>query len=154
MRRRRTSLILVAGLMTLAIPAGAAPPETITTTQNNLVETFNDSFPPNCAFDNPFYTITTTSNRVEHATLFLDGRAHTTVTDTGTFVATHPTLPDATGKFTIWEGFNDNGFVVNGTFTFNGRGRFDDGTRFDWHFTGHFNVRPNGSVNEFFRCRT
>jgi hypothetical protein len=59
----------------------------------------------------PLYTITTTSNAVEHTTTFDDGRIHATFTQTGTFVAApldDPSLPSYTGKFTVWGGFNQN----------------------------------------------
>ena len=73
----------------------------------------------------PLYTITTTSNSIEHTTVFDDGWVHATFTQTGTFVAVpleDPSLPSYTGKFTVWGGFNQNGTTVNGTFTFNIRG--------------------------------
>jgi hypothetical protein len=63
-----------------------------------------------------------------------------------------PSLPSFTGKFTTWGGFNQNGTTVNGTFTFNVRGTGSDGSTFSNHNTGHFNTRPDGSVNEFFHC--
>src|SRR6266508_4082517 len=61
-------------------------------------------------------------------------------------------LPSYTGKFTVWGGFNQNGNTVNGTFTFNVRGSGSDGSTFKNHTTEHFNVRPDGTVNEFFHC--
>ncbi len=42
--------------------------------------------------------------------------------------------------------------MVNGTFTFSVRGKGMDGSRFTFHTTEHFSVRPDGTVNEFFRC--
>jgi hypothetical protein len=63
-----------------------------------------------------------------------------------------PSLPSYTGSFTVWGGFNQNNQVVNGTFTFSVRGRGSDGSRFTNHTTDHFNVRPDGTVNEFFHC--
>jgi hypothetical protein len=41
---------------------------------------------------------------------------------------------------------------VNGTSTFNVRGTGSDGSTFSFHATDHFNVRPDGTVNEFFHC--
>jgi hypothetical protein len=76
---------------------------------------------PSCAGGRPLYTITTTSNLVEHETVFADGRVHATFTQTGTFVAVplDAGLPSYTGKFTAWGNFNQNGTVVsNSTFTF------------------------------------
>jgi hypothetical protein len=145
------------GLMLIGAPAFAAgSPDTQTTTQKNLVETFVDVV-PSCEGGGPLYTITTTSNLVEHETVFADGRVHATFTQTGTFVAVpldDPSLPSYTGKFTNWDGFNQNGAVVTeGTFTFNVRGTGSDGSTFQNHVNGHFNVPPDGSVHEFFHCR-
>jgi hypothetical protein len=154
MRHRGAAIVMGAafavGLGVTAV--AAAPPETNTTTQKNLVETFVDVAPA-CDSGGALYTITTTSNLVEHETVFADGRVHATFTQTGTFVATNPTLPDFTGKFTVWGGFNLNGQTVNGTNTFTVHGTGDDGSTFKHHETGHFNVRPDGSVQEFFHCR-
>jgi hypothetical protein len=94
---------------------------------------------PSCEGGGPLYTITTTSNLVEHTTTFDDGRVHETFTQTGTFVAVpleDPSLPSFTGKFTTWGGFNQNGTTVNGTFTFNVRGTGSDGSTFSNHNTG------------------
>jgi hypothetical protein len=57
-----------------------------------------------------------------------------------------------TGKFTVWGGFNQNGKVVNGTFTFTAHGTGSDGSTFNNHVTDHFNERPDGTVNAFFHC--
>jgi hypothetical protein len=146
--------LLAAGLLLTAAPALAAPPVTETTTEQGIVETFVDVV-PTCDESGAPYTITTTSNLVEHETIFDDGRVHATFTVTGTFVAVpleDPSLPTYTGRFTQWGGFNDNGKTVNGTFTFSVRGTGSDGSRLNVHFTEHFNERPDGTVNEFFRC--
>ena len=153
MRIRSVPLLVVASLMALALPVAAAPPETITTTEQNVVATFEDVF-PSCE-GGPPYEITTTSNDIEHVTLFDGGRIHSTFTSAGTFVAvplTDPSLPDASGHFAVWGGFNDNGGAVNGTFTFNVHGTFDDGSKFKNHVTEHFNVTPNGAEFFFTHC--
>ena len=145
--------LLAAGLLTTGAPAFAAPPETQTITEKNLVETFVDVV-PSCE-GGPPYTVTTTSNLVEHETTFDDGRVHFTFTQTGTAVGVpldDPSLPTFTAKFTVWGGFNANGATVNGTFTFNVRGTLSDGSTFSNHVVDHFNVRPDGTVNEFFHC--
>ncbi len=156
LRRLLTVGLMAAGLLFTGAPALAAPPVTETTNQKNLVETFVDVVPSSdCADEGPLYTITTTSNLVEHTTTFDDGREHDTFTQTGTFVAVpldDPSLPSYTGKFTIWGGFNANGTTVNGTFTFNLRGTGSDGSTINTHQVDHFNVRPDGTVNEFFHC--
>jgi hypothetical protein len=155
MVRRLLVGVMAAGLLLVGAPAFAQPPVTTTTVQKNLVETFVDVV-PSCEEGGAPYTITTTSNLVEHETAFEDGRVHATFTQTGTFVAVpleDPSLPSYTGKFTTWGGFNQNGSTVNGTFTFNVRGTGSDGSSFTNHVTDHFNERPDGSVNEFFHCR-
>lgn len=155
MKRRLFASLLVAGLaLGLGVaPAGAAaPPDTTTTHAKNLVETFFD-VAPICDGGGAVYEITTTSNLVEHETVFPDGRVHATFTQTGTFVAIHPTLPDFSGKFTTWGNFNFNGKTANSTFTFTVHGTGNDGSTFKHHETAHFNSRPDGSVHEFFRCQ-
>jgi hypothetical protein len=143
-------------LMLIGAPAFAAgSPTTQTTHQKNLVETFVDVV-PSCEGGGPLYTITTTSNLVEHETVFADGRVHATFTQTGTFVAVplDASLPSYTGKFTVWDNFNQNGPVVsNSTFTFNVHGTGSDGSTFSNHENDHFNMPPNGTVHEFFHCR-
>jgi len=76
--------LLTAGLLTTGAPAFAAPPETQTTTEKNLVETFVDVVPS--WKEGPPYTVTTTSNLVVHETIFDDSRLHATFTQTGTAV--------------------------------------------------------------------
>jgi hypothetical protein len=143
---------LAFGLGLGVAPASAAdPPETTTTHQKGLVETFVDVV-PTCDGSGALYEITTTSNLVEHETVFPDGRVHATFTQTGTFVAVNPTLPDFSGKFTIWGNFNFNGKTANSTFTLTVHGTGDDGSTFKHHETAHFNSPPDGSVHEFFRC--
>ena len=146
--------LMTAGVLLFAAPAFAQPPVTETTTQKGLVETFVDVV-PTCEGGGPAYTITTTSNLVEHTTTFDDGRVHATFTQTGTFVAEplkDPSLPSFTGRFTVWGGFNQNGKTVNGTFTFSVRGTGSDGSTFSNQNVEHFNVIPDGTVNEFFHC--
>ena len=148
--------LLIAGLLFTGAPAFGAPPVTETTTQKNLVETFVDVIPdPICSEEGPLYTITTTSNLVEHSTVFPDGREHFTFTQTGTAVGVpldDPSLPTYTAKFTVWGGFNANGATGSGTFTFSARGTGSDGSTFSNHSVDHFNQRPDGTVNEFFHC--
>jgi hypothetical protein len=153
MLRRLTLALLTAFLVLLAGPAHAAP-TTETNTAQGVVETFVDVV-PTCEGGGPLYTITTTSNLIEHVTTFDDGRMHETFTQTGTFIATpleDPTLPSYTGKFTVWGGFNANGSTVNGTFTFSVRGTGSDGSTFSNQNIDHFNVLPSGSAHEFFHC--
>ena len=153
-RRLFAGLLAACLLLLLGAPAYAAPPVTTTNTAKNLVETFVDVV-PTCEGGGPLYTITTTSNLIEHTTVFDDGRTHETFTQTGTFVAVpleDPSLPSYTGKFTTWGGFNQNGTTVNGTFTFSVRGTGSDGSTFRAQQVEHFNARPDGTVNEFFHC--
>src|SRR4051812_33601308 len=119
MKHRSVVFALGGGLVFAfgATQASAAPPTTTTTISKHVVETFVDVV-PTCDSSGAEYTITTTSNLVEHETVFADGRVHATFTQTGTFVATNPTLPDFTGKLTTWGNFNVNGSTANSTFTF------------------------------------
>jgi hypothetical protein len=154
MLRRLAFGLLAVGLLSIAAPAFAQPPTTVTTHEKGLVETFVDVI-PTCEEDGPLYTITTTSNFVMHETIFDDGRVHATFTQTGKFSAVpleDPSLPSFTGRFTQWGGFNQNGSTVNGTFTFSLRGTGSDGSTVSINLVDHFNVRPDGTVNEFFRC--
>jgi hypothetical protein len=153
MVRRLLVGLMAAGLLLVGAPAFAQPPVTETTHQKNFVETFVDVV-PTCEGGGPLYTITTTSNSIEHTTVFDDGRVHATFTQTGTFVAVplEAGLPSYAGKFTVWGGFNQNGTTVNGTFTFNIRGTGSDGSTFTNHVTDHFNVRPSGTENFFTHC--
>jgi hypothetical protein len=154
MLRRLALGLLAAGLLSLAAPAFAQPPANTTTHEKGLVETFVDVI-PTCEEGGPLYTVTTTSNFVLHETIFDDGRVHATFNQTGTFVAVpleDPSLPSFTGKFTTWGNFNQNGTTVNGTATFNLSGTGSDGSRLSFHTLEHFNVRPDGTVNEFFHC--
>lgn len=147
--------ILFAGMLSLGVmsPAVAQPPVTETNTAKNVVETFVD-VGPGCE-DGALYTVTTTSNFIEHATLFPDGRGHFTFTQTGTFVAVpleDPSLPTLSGHFTVWGGFNANGKSVNGTFTFNINATGSDGSRVHQHELEHFNTTPTGAEFFFIRC--
>jgi hypothetical protein len=154
MMRRLTLVLLTAFLVLLAGPAYAGPPTTTTNTAKGVVETFVDVV-PTCEGGGPLYTITTTSNLIEHETVFQDGQLHATFTQTGTFSAVplnDPSLPSYTGKFTTWGGFNQNASTVNGTFTFTVRGTGSDGSTFSNHNVDHFNVVPDGTAYEFFHC--
>jgi hypothetical protein len=155
MIRRIAIGALTAGLLIVTGGTAVAAPVTETNTAKGLVETFVDVV-PSCEGGGPLYTITTTSNAIEHITAFGDGRSHETFTESGTFVAVpldDPGLPSYTGKFTVWGGFNQNSeSVVNGTFTFDVRGTGSDGSTFMNSSVEHFNTRPDGSVNEFFHC--
>jgi hypothetical protein len=154
MVRRLLVGLMAAGLLLVGAPAFAQPPVTTTTVQKNLVETFVDVF-PTCEEGGPLYTITLTSTLVMHETVFDDGRVHATFTQTGTFVAVpleDPSLPSYTGKVTVWGGFNQSNQVVNGTFTFNLHATGSDGSRVRFNASDHFNVRPDGTVNEFIHC--
>jgi hypothetical protein len=153
MVRRLLVGLMAAGLLLIGAPAFAQPPVTTTTVEKNLVETFVDVI-PSCEEGGPLYSITTTSNLIEHETVFEDGRVHATFTQTGTFVAVplEAGLPSYTGKFTVWGGFNQSNQVVNGTFTFNLHATGSDGSRVSVNNSEHFNQRPDGTVNEFFHC--
>ena len=91
---------------------------------------------PTCDGGGPLYTVTTTTNLVEHETVFADGRVHATFTQTGRFVAVpldDPSLPRFTGKLTIWGNFNQTRQTANGTFTATIHGTGSDGSTFKYH---------------------
>ena len=152
-----TRILATAGataLLFTASPALAADVTTTTHTHQGVVRSFVDVV-PSCQGGGPKYNITTTSNSVAHRTLFADGRRHITFTSTGTFVAAprdDASLPNYTGKFTQWFGYNVNGKVVAGTDTFSVRGTGSDGSGFQMHSSHHFNLRPDLSVHELFHC--
>ena len=153
MIRRIAAVLLTAFLVVMAGGSALASPTTQTHHEKGLVETFVDVV-PSCEGGGPRYQITTTSNLVEHETIFADGRVHATFTQTGRFVAVplRAGRPSYTGHFTTWGGFNQNGTTVNGTFTFNLNGTGSDGSMLSIHQIEHFNVRPDGTANEFFHC--
>lgn len=145
-------LLTVGLVLSLALPAWAGPPVTETTVQKGVTETIVET--PFCE-PGATHEITITYNLVEHATLFDDGRVHFTFTQTGKFVAEplDSSGQSASGHFTVWGGFNDNGKTVNGTFTFNANGKFEDGTKLSVHAVDHFNVRPDGTEFYSSRCK-
>ncbi len=147
-------VVLAAGAV-VGVPLAAAADPPTTTTQNlhNATEVFVDVVPM-CAPGGPLYQITTTFNAVLHATQFDDGRVHVTGTQTGNFtaVALQPGEPDASGKFTQWFGFNDNGRAVAGTATLSVRGEFETGEAINVHITDHFNATPTGAAFFFTHC--
>ena len=153
LRLRPVLVALIALIATamFATAATAAPPVTETIHVNNT-DTFVDVI-PSCE-NGDLYEITLESKLVEHTTTFDDGRMHSTFTQTSTFVAEalEPGGLDASGKVTIWGGFNANGKTVNGTFTFNLTGSYSDGTKINFHTVDHFNARPDGTENLFSRC--
>jgi hypothetical protein len=150
--RRLLPLVMLMVVVGLALPALGAPPTTETTTHQGLTETFVETV--SCE-GGATHEITITYNLIEHVTEFGDGRVHFTFTQTGTFeaVALEPGGLDASGHFAVWGGFNDNGKSVNGTFTFNANGVFEDGSRLSVHAVDHFNVTPTGAEFFFIRCR-
>jgi len=139
------------GMVAAAPAAYAGGPTTTVTHAHGVTETFVDTG-ANCS-DDP-YLVTVTYNGVFKESVFEDGRAHVTFTQTGTFMATPIADGQAgSGHFTIWGGFNANGKTVNGTFTFNATGTNADGTRISTHGVDHFNVRPDGVEHAFSLCR-
>lgn len=156
---RRLTVVLLASLALFmglaASPATAAPPVSNTVIhEKNLVDTFVDTV--QCVgVPAPLYTITLTTNLVLKETIFANGNVHATFTQTGSVSAVpldDPSLPSYTGHVTIWGGFNQNNNTVNGTFTLNANLKGSDGSKVSIHEVDHFNVRPDGTINEFNRC--
>ncbi len=151
MHRLFATVFAAVALLLMGGPALAAPPMTDTTTRQNVVETFDDAL-PTCEGGEQYTITTNTRNIIEHSTVFDDGRAHFTFTATGTFVATSAGLPSYTGTFAVWGGWNANGQVENGTFTFTVSGKGSDGSKLVTHVTFHANTTPTGAEFFFTRC--
>jgi hypothetical protein len=151
--RRLTSILI--GLLAFTSAQGIAwaakPTVTHTEVRKNVTESFPETDP--CLGS---VTINLVYNDIFHITEFVSGpntgSVHVTFTQTGRFLiqTADPTLPNFTGHFAIWGGFNGNRQSASGTFTFNAVGRAPDGTRVRFHAVEHFNVTPNGVANEFF----
>ncbi len=155
-RFARLGLVALGAAVTLIatpLAAGAQPPVVNeTTTVHDETETFVDVV-PTCEEGAPLAEITITYNAIEHETVFENGGVHATFTQTGTFVATElESGATATGHFAVWGGFNQNNQTVNGTFTFELQGAYEDGTRISFHETDHFNVTPSGAEYFFTHC--
>ncbi|MDQ5840388.1 MAG: hypothetical protein M3537_04425 [Chloroflexota bacterium] len=149
--RAGVAALAAIGMVAAAPAAYAGGPTTTVTHQHGVTESFIDTG-ATCSDD--LYEITVTYNGVLKESIFDDGRAHATFTQTGTFTVTPIDAGQAgSGHFTIWGGFNANGKTVNGTFTFNATGTNADGTRISTHGVDHFNVRPDGVENAFSLCR-
>jgi hypothetical protein len=157
-RRSKARYVLVT-VFAIALSLGAAPafaqPVTHSTQQANLVDVFVDVL-PTCEGDAPLYTFTTTTNRAEESTTFDDGRISGGINQTGTFSAVpvaDPTLPSYTGTVTLRNTFylQSDGLVTT-TFTYTVHGDGSDGSTFSTHVTTHTNVRPDATINGFFRC--
>lgn len=129
---------IVVGLLAAAPMAfAAAKPETFTERWRDLTEVFTDVVCINGEFEEA--TISIVSNGVFHGTFFEDGRLHLTGTFVDRFVVdpVDPSLPTYTGKVTGWFGENQNSNVDNTTFTFKAVGTGSDGSRLNWHDSGH-----------------
>lgn len=137
-------------LLAVSSTALAGPVETETITRKNVVESFPELDP--CL--GPI-TVNLTYNDVFHITEFVSGpnagSVHVTFTQAGEFLleTEDASLPDFSGHFAIWGGFNGNAQNASGTFTFNAVGRAPDGTKVAFHALEHFNVSASGIVNEF-----
>ncbi|HEX5967438.1 MAG TPA: hypothetical protein VFY88_03090, partial [Intrasporangium sp.] len=61
---------------------------------------------------------------------------------------------DASGHFAVWGGFNANKQNVNGTFTFNINGTWEDGSKLSAHSVEHFNTTPGGVEFFWTKCHS
>jgi hypothetical protein len=154
-RRLAVAAAVAAAMFPLGPAAVADKPTTTVVHAKNVTETFVD-VGPDCA-GTGLYEITVTYNAVSKESFTDAGDVHSTFTQTGTFSA-EPVgggaTQGATGHFTVWGGFNSNvaSGTVNGTFTFNGTGRWDDGSRLAFHAVDHFNTTPKGVIFEWSKC--
>jgi hypothetical protein len=150
--RRFIALLIVGGalLVQTGTAFAAKPTITHTETRKNVVESFPEMDP--CL--GPI-TVNLSYNDVFHITEFVsgpnEGSVHVTFTQAGKFLleTDDPALPDFTGRFAIWGGFNGNRQNASGTFTFNATGKAPDGSRVRFHALEHFNVTPAGVENSF-----
>jgi len=151
MRRHALALLVVVGL--LLIPASSAfAGGAVTETQK--FKNFTESFPtPNPCTGAPGI-VTITYNGVIHTTQN-DNGFHITGTFTGdfVFVPDDSSQPTYTGHFTQWFGFNANQRNFAGTFTFSVHGKGSDGSRLDFHITGHDSMSASGHVISFEKPR-
>jgi hypothetical protein len=144
------SMITAALLAHTGIAWAAKPTVTHTETRKNVQESFSELDP--CLGP---VTIHLVYNDIFHITEFVsgpnEGAVHVTFTQAGKFLieTEDPSLPDFTGRFAIWGGFNGNRQTASGTFTFNATGKAPDGTRIRFHAVEHFNVTPDGVENSF-----
>ena len=151
--KRFAALLVLAGMFLVQAPSvlAASPVETHTEVRKNVVESFPEADP--CLGQ---ITVNLVYNDVFHITEFVAGpnagTVHVTFTQAGKFLleTDDPDLPDYSGSFAIWGGFNGNRQSASGTFTFNAIGSAPDGTRVRQHAIEHFNVTPGGLENEFF----
>jgi hypothetical protein len=149
MLRAGIAVIAVAGTMVIGPSAMAAPAEVVH--EHGVTETFVDTI--TCS-DEPNAEITVTYNSVEKTSTTPDGGEHSTFTESGTFTAVPlDGSQSATGHFAVWGGFNDNGTTVDGTFTLNIQGTYEDGTTLSVHAVDHFNTTPGGAEFFFTKCR-
>jgi hypothetical protein len=148
---RRFLAILVSVLAVLGISSSAsATPITETVVRKDVVESFSEVDP--CL--GPI-TINLVYNDVFHITEQVSGpnagTVHVTFTQAGSFLleTEDASLPDFSGHFAVWGGFNGNAQNASSTFTFNAVGRAPDGTRVRFHALEHFNVSASGIENSF-----
>jgi hypothetical protein len=138
--------LAVLGLSTTAV----AKPITETVVRKNVVESFSELDP--CLGP---VTINLVYSDVFHITEQVSGpnvgTVHVTFTQAGSFLieTEDPSLPDFSGHFAIWGGFNGNRQNASGTFTFNAVGKAPDGTRVRFQGIEHFNVSASGIENSF-----
>lgn len=153
----RGALAGLAAVMALsaATPALAETPVPDGTRETDVIDVFVDVL-PTCEQGSPPYTFTTTTNKVVRWTETGEARINGTVVQTGTFSAeplANPALPNYAGTVTLRNSFYlRSGELVTTSFTYTVHGTGSDGSSFTTHVTSHANVRPDATINEFFRC--
>jgi hypothetical protein len=154
---RRTSLLALAvltplGLVGAAAPAYSAPGgtgHTVTSTDNfHGTMSFQDVNP--CTGNT--LNIETTSNIVEHTTLFpASGEVRATFTQEDKVVATDPATGVVyTGHATFWGNFILNQSTSTSTFTGSITVRGSDGSVVKYREVDHFTLAANGEVTVSF----
>jgi len=128
--------------LSLPVSANGAGAVSFTQTFHNAVETMPVPNPCTGAQG----TVTITYNGVAHATFLTSGvgagTGWETFTATGefAFVPTDPSQPSFNGKFTTWDGDNENLRNFTATATFRLKGTGSDGSTLSFHDVFHITI--------------
>ena len=131
--RRFLPLVVIGLVLGLAAPAVAESSHLKGVTETIV------AYAPTCENGGPLYEITITYNAVSSPGVF---------TFAGTYVGVplDPSKQGFSGRFASSNGSNgDFGEKMNSRYIFNVTGKFDDGTKFNIHWSDHYNVLPTGA---------
>ena len=144
MRKLLSITACAAAFFALSLPVSASGAGAVSFTQtfHNAVQTMPV---PNPCTGAPG-TVTLTYNGVAHATFLTSGvgagTGWGTFTATGdfAFVPADPSQPSFSGKFTTWDGNNENLRNFTTTATFSLRGTGSDGSTLNFHDVAHITI--------------